>query len=279
MTSDTRLHDVEHTEEARVTPRRRSRLAMLTALAAAAVGLVFLFILVQAGGLEETDLLFVGTAFLVAAALAATRLRWGALPAALLGLLLTFAAPFFQDFSVFRLTHPQEFGPFVSVLLLHTCGLIAAVGGLGATWESLRGREPRAGLPRWSKVSLILLAGFLIGCTTVGGGIAAGIVVASSASPVGAGAVEARFIAADLLFTTAPDETGAGDIAITLLNEGEVLHNVAFDGVADGAPVVEAPAGRLATGQVRLEPGTYTYFCSVPGHREAGMEGQLTVSG
>jgi uncharacterized cupredoxin-like copper-binding protein len=29
---------------------------------------------------------------------------------------------------------------------------------------------------------------------------------------------------------------------------------------------------------VTLKPGTYTYYCSVPGHRSGGMQGKLVVS-
>jgi uncharacterized cupredoxin-like copper-binding protein len=40
-------------------------------------------------------------------------------------------------------------------------------------------------------------------------------------------------------------------------------------------PVVQD--GGVSTINVEVRQGTYTYFCSVPGHREAGMQGRLTV--
>jgi uncharacterized cupredoxin-like copper-binding protein len=35
--------------------------------------------------------------------------------------------------------------------------------------------------------------------------------------------------------------------------------------------------GGVSTVNVKLAPGTYTFYCSVPGHRQAGMQGTLTV--
>ena len=60
------------------------------------------------------------------------------------------------------------------------------------------------------------------------------------------------------------------------MNEGGSPHDVTFEELGDD-PVVVAQGGETATGTAELEPGTYTYYCSVPGHRSAGMEGELTV--
>lgn len=71
----------------------------------------------------------------------------------------------------------------------------------------------------------------------------------------------------------------AGSVAFELTSEATVRHTLAIEGVSSGDPIVEAEAGQTSSGTVTLEPGTYTFFCDVPGHREAGMEGTLDISG
>ncbi|HVM20504.1 MAG TPA: plastocyanin/azurin family copper-binding protein [Egibacteraceae bacterium] len=94
------------------------------------------------------------------------------------------------------------------------------------------------------------------------------------------GAVEAEsdqlmFVAVDIDFSQAPESAPAGDLTITLTNEGQALHNVTIPDLQD-TPIVEATAGETASDIVTLEPGTYEYLCSVPGH-ESLMNGEFTV--
>ncbi len=70
--------------------------------------------------------------------------------------------------------------------------------------------------------------------------------------------------------------------SITMTNTGSGPHTFAIDGYKDGAELVDIPVGgEPVTWQVPddLAPGTYTFFCTIPGHRAAGMEGTLTITG
>jgi plastocyanin len=68
-----------------------------------------------------------------------------------------------------------------------------------------------------------------------------------------------------------------GKVTIDFDNPSAIPHNVVIeeDGkeLAGFEPISEAKEALSAD----LEPGAYTFYCSVPGHREAGMEGTLTV--
>jgi plastocyanin len=72
--------------------------------------------------------------------------------------------------------------------------------------------------------------------------------------------------------------TNAGSVTIDFNNPAALEHDVIIEDSSGtelgGTDLVSE--GTVST-TVDLEAGTYTYFCDVPGHREGGMEGTLTV--
>ena len=91
----------------------------------------------------------------------------------------------------------------------------------------------------------------------------------------GAGSTELHVSAKEFAYTpseiTAPADTAT---TIHLANEGTVEHDITID---EADVKITAQAQQEASGEVTLAAGTYTFYCSVPGHREQGMEGMLTV--
>ncbi|MEX0657601.1 MAG: plastocyanin/azurin family copper-binding protein [Egibacteraceae bacterium] len=84
------------------------------------------------------------------------------------------------------------------------------------------------------------------------------------------------FVAVDIDFEQAPETGEAGEVTFFLDNQGAALHDVTVEEAGDTL-VVEADGGETGTGTLELAAGAYTYYCSVPGHRAAGMEGTLEV--
>jgi plastocyanin len=82
----------------------------------------------------------------------------------------------------------------------------------------------------------------------------------------------------NLAFTSDNITAKAGKDTIDFTNESPVPHDVHIEDSSGkelgGTEIVQEGSD---SAEVELKPGTYTYFCSVPGHRQAGMEGTLTV--
>lgn len=83
--------------------------------------------------------------------------------------------------------------------------------------------------------------------------------------------------AGGLLFQFKDATATAGQVTIESKNDESIGHNIAIEGngVSQAGQVVQG--GATSKISVNLKPGTYTFFCSVPGHRQGGMEGKLTV--
>ena len=80
------------------------------------------------------------------------------------------------------------------------------------------------------------------------------------------------WVAVDIDFASAPETATAG-AEIALENQGQTVHNVTIDDEV----IVEAQAGQTATAPLELEPGTYEFVCSSPGH-ETLMKGTVEVT-
>jgi len=81
-----------------------------------------------------------------------------------------------------------------------------------------------------------------------------------------------------LAYTTTSATAKAGKVTIEFDNPQALTHDVAIES-SSGEEIgkTELIADGSDSTTVDLKPGTYTFYCSVPGHREAGMEGTLTV--
>jgi len=93
-----------------------------------------------------------------------------------------------------------------------------------------------------------------------------------SAATAAAVSIEARE------FSLSPSDlhAAAGNVTIHYKNAGAIQHTLVIDGVAGFKLDVPKP-GDVETATVKLDPGTYTLYCDIPGHRQAGMEDHLTV--
>jgi plastocyanin len=119
-------------------------------------------------------------------------------------------------------------------------------------------------------VFIPLVVALFVGVAACGGGGDSGY-----QEPKGPAVAQLTFSAKNFSYT--PDNAGApaGIIGITLKSTSGG-HDLVIEGVP-GFKLTTPGSGDTDSGKVKLKKGKYTFYCSLPGHRAAGMVGTLTI--
>ena len=136
---------------------------------------------------------------------------------------------------------------------------------------------------------LLLLAASVLALAACGGGsssssttpAATGGSTGGGSTGSGGGGGSTVKVAADpsgaLKFDQTELTATAGKVTIDFTNMSSLPHDVTIEGNGVSDEGTDTITNSSTSATVDLQPGTYTFFCSVDGHRAAGMEGKLVV--
>jgi plastocyanin len=103
----------------------------------------------------------------------------------------------------------------------------------------------------------------------------------SSGGGAASGGGQTLKIAADpsgaLKFDKSSLTAKAGKVTIVMDNPSDVPHAVEIDGNGVEAEGETVTKGGVSKASAEVKPGEYEFYCPVDGHKQAGMEGTLTV--
>jgi plastocyanin len=167
------------------------------------------------------------------------------------------------------------------------------VGALFAIWAVLVAYLgiTREGFPRGRReATAVGTVSVLLAMGAIGSAIAVGALEEKEGenreggkeSAAGGGAGKALALTADksnLKFDKTSLQAKAGKVTISMKNPAAIPHDVSLEGKGRDQKGKVVKGGGTSTVTADLKPGTYTFYCSVDAHRQAGMQGKLTVSG
>jgi plastocyanin len=164
---------------------------------------------------------------------------------------------------------------------------LAVVGGtfiLFALTASFLAPRWRPDFPGKNGLSVFVLASFVLFFAMVTSVIVFGVEKseAKGAEPAGTPAPAGQAVPvseSEFKITLPAKKLAPGKITFDVTNAGKIPHDlvVSGPGVTGTAKTPLVNAGKTATLTVTLAAGSYTLYCSVPGHRAAGMVAKLTV--
>lgn len=255
-----------------VTRTRAPLSALNTLTAITLVGGALSLIYVQVGLAREFNpqlTVFAVIELLLAAAIVLTRWRWTPLLGTLFGTLVIAgnSGPIIYD-----LTRPASFHPFAFMVVAVAISIVMIIAGVAATVQNYRRAAWDRRAPRGLAAMLVGVVMLCVGAITV------------AAIPQQAGAAVSPEVLAELPAITTPAfqfdvpdlKIRVGEtVALRLDNTHGLPHSFDIDELNVH---VQMPVGGSSLALFKpTQPGTYTYYCAVPGHREAGMVGTLVV--
>jgi plastocyanin len=170
----------------------------------------------------------------------------------------------------------------------HVAGALLAIWAVCVAYLGIT----REGFPRGrSQARAVGAVSVLLALGAIGSAIAVGASEENEkegheggkkAAAGGGGAAKALALTADksaLKFDKKALSAKAGTVTISMKNPAPIPHDVSVEGKGVDKKGKVVKAGGTSTVTADLKPGTYTFYCSVDAHRQAGMQGKLTVSG
>ncbi|HET6849255.1 MAG TPA: plastocyanin/azurin family copper-binding protein [Gaiellales bacterium] len=134
-------------------------------------------------------------------------------------------------------------------------------------------------------IALVLLPAVLLaascGGSSSGGSSSGGSSTSSTptSTPAGGGQViDIPISSSGFSFTKTSVTAKAGTVTLKAMNPQSVAHDISIKGNGVNVQGNQVDNGGTSTVTANLKPGTYEFYCSVPGHEQAGMKGTLTVS-
>lgn len=183
----------------------------------------------------------------------------------------------------------------VVLLAINVSRLLLASGHGGSLWaviiltsSFLVGFAAISAARNMRNVTSMVLLGVVVMSLLVAGGLTfsegqppkeaavkIGEVPADYAGPITPVPVEAL---PTLKFDKATYEAPAGAIDVNYLNGGGQHTFVFADARYSWFELAVNSQGEIAKGKIKLEPGSYEFYCSVPGHKAAGMDAKLIIA-
>ena len=132
------------------------------------------------------------------------------------------------------------------------CGVLAVAGCGGGNDNNKQASTPAASTPAPAQTQTT---------TTSGGG----------------GAKSATISETEFKLAPSTANVGSGAVTITAKNAGAIVHTLEVEGNGVEKKTGMIQAGSSAALKLNLKPGTYEMYCTIPGHKQSGMQGKVVV--